>query len=67
MCEALRDLMKDDLIKERSQGEIIGAIKTYRRMGKLPSEIISLIRTDYDLKPDEAEKLVEETLGLQPA
>ena len=70
MCEALRDLMREDFIKERkageASGEIIGAIKTYRRIGKLPTEIIGLIKADYDLKQDVAEKYVEETLGLQP-
>ena len=66
MCEALRDLMKEDFIKERKAGEIRGAIKTYKRIGKLPTEIIGLIKVDFNLKQDEAEKYVEETLGLQP-
>ena len=71
MCEAMRRLMKDDFIKERkageASGEIKGAIKTYRRIGKLPTEIIWLIKADYDLKQEVAEKYVEETLGLQLA
>ena len=65
MCEALRDLMKEDFEKTEERGEIKGAIKTYKRIGKLPTEIIGLIKDDFDLKQKTAEKYVEETLGLQ--
>ena len=51
----------------KADGEIIGAVKTYSRIGKLPSEIIKLIEADYGLAQETAEKYVEQTLGLQPA
>ena len=50
-----------------SIGEIRGTIKTYARIGKLPTEIIKLIEADFGLKHNDAEKFVEETLNLQPA
>ena len=83
MCEAMRDLMKEDFerveARGRSEGisigeargisigEIRGAIKTYARMGEQPSEIIKLIEADFGLKQEVAEKYVEETLNLQLA
>ena len=76
MCEALRDLMKEDFVKEReageargrAAGEIIGAIKLYRdEMNLLPSEIITKIMTRFGLEKAAAEKYVEEALGLQLA
>ena len=47
-------------------GEIRGAIKIYREeMNLMPSEIINKIIIRFDLKKEEAEKYVEETLGLE--
>jgi hypothetical protein len=46
-------------------GEIIGTVKTYKRIGKMPSEIVSIIMQDYKLKREEAEAYVEQVLGLQ--
>lgn len=57
--------MCDVLDRVEARGEIRGAIKTYKRVGKLPAEIICFIMDEYDLPKDEAEKCVEETLGLQ--
>ena len=80
MCEALRDLMREEFIKTeaiaeargeargRETGEIIGAVKLYRDdMNLLPSEIITKIMTRFGLERAAAEKYVEEALGLQLA
>ena len=48
-----------------ARGEIIGTVKTYKRIGKTPSEIVSIIMQDYRLKREEAEAYVEQVLGLQ--
>ena len=75
MCEALMDLLKDEMKEEFekteargfAKGEIRGAIKLYRdEMELMPAEIIGRIMSRYNLQPDVAEKYVEETLGLQP-
>ena len=50
-----------------ARGEIIGTVKTYKRIGKTPSEIVSIIMQDYKLKREEAEAYVEQVLGLQKA
>ena len=47
------------------RGEIIGAVKTYQEVGIMPTEIIKKIMGRFGLKEAEAEKYVEETLGLQ--
>ena len=48
-------------------GEIIGAIRLYHdEMNLMPAEIIKKIMVRFNLKRAEAEKYVEETLGLQP-
>ena len=45
-----------------------GAIKLYRdEMHLMPAEITQKIMARFDLRLDEAEKYVKETLGLQPA
>ena len=66
MCEALRDLMKEEFEMTEARGEVKGAIKLYRdEMHLMPAEITQKIMARFDLKRDEAEKYVEETLGLQ--
>ena len=66
MCEALRDLMKEEFEMTEARGEVKGAIKLYRdEMHLMPAEITKKIMARFDLKRDEAEKYVEETLGLQ--
>lgn len=47
------------------EGEIIGTVKTYRKMGVNPKEITELIMSDFSLDKEAAEKYVAETLGLQ--
>ena len=78
MCEALRELMREemkeefDLVEARgvaigeAKGEIIGAIKTYHEeLNLMPVEIIKKIMVRFGLEKAVAEKYVEETLGLQ--
>ena len=66
MCEALKELMKDEFALTRAEGQIIGTIKLYREeMGLMPTEIIKKIMIRFDLKKKDAERYVEETLGLQ--
>ena len=49
-----------------ARGEIRSAIKIYREeMNLMPSEIINKIIVRFNLKKEEAEKYVEETLGLE--
>lgn len=76
MCDALRDLMRDEFIDTERRGEMRGeirgaiteAIKLYHdEMDLSPSEITVKIMGRFSLEKDEAEKYVEETLGLQPA
>ena len=72
-CEALRDLFRDDLInaekngeiKGEARGKILGAIQAYDSIGKRPSEIIKIIETKFNLKPEEAEKYMKEALGVE--
>ena len=70
MCDALRDLMKDEFIKERNEGRVEGEIKGvillyHDEMNLNPSEIILKIMNRFNLKKEIAEKYVEETLGSQ--
>ena len=84
MCEALRDLMKEEFemteargqargeaigeARGEARGEVKGAIKLYRdEMHLMPAEITQKIMARFGLRLDEAEKYVEETLGLQLA
>ena len=72
MCEALRDLMKEEFemteARGEARGEVKGAIKLYRdEMHLMPAEITQKIMARFDLRLDEAEKYVEETLGMQLA
>ena len=51
-----------------ARGEIKGTIKIYHEeMNLLPQEIVNKIMSRFSLERSEAEKYVEETLGLQPA
>ena len=67
MCEALRDLMKEEFemteARGEARGEVKGAIKLYRdEMHLMPAEITQKIMARFDLRLDEAEKYVEETI-----
>ena len=60
MCEVLD--------RVESRGEIKGVIKLYHdEMNLLPSEIVDKIILRFSLGKKEAEKYVEETLGLELA
>lgn len=64
MCEVL------DRVEARGEirGEIKGVIKLYHdEMNLLPSEIVDKIILRFSLGKNEAEKYVEETLGLELA
>ena len=68
MYEVLRDLLKDEFDIAEERGEIKGTIRVYHdELGLSVSEITAKIMVKYDLKKKEAEKIIEETLGLQPA
>ena len=69
MCEVLdraeqRGEQRGEL-KGRAEGEIIGVVKTYRRFGRQPSDIIAVLMADYHLTREAAKKVVAESLGLQ--
>ena len=68
--------MENFLSKARAEGKVIGeaigeikgTIKIYHEeMNLSPQEIVNKIRSRFSLERSEAEKYVEETLGLQPA
>lgn len=72
MCEALKDLLKDDFeaaeAKGEAWGEIKGVIKLYHEeIGLAPQEIISRIKERFFLDEETAKKYVESILGLQSA
>jgi hypothetical protein len=80
MCEALKDLLKEDFAEAEvraeargkaigeAQGEIKGMIKLYHEeMGLAPQEIIIKIMERFSLDEETARTFVESTLGLQPA
>ena len=76
MCEALKDLLKEDFAAAEArgkaigeaQGEIKGMIKLYHEeMGLAPQEIITRIMDRFSLDEETARTYVESTLGLQPA
>ena len=76
MCEALKDLLKEDFAAAEArgkaigeaQGEIKGTIKLYHEeMGLAPQEIIIRIMKRFSLDEETARTYVETTLGLQPA
>ena len=80
MCEALKDLLKEDFaaaeargeargkVIGEAQGEIKGMIKLYHEeMGLAPQEIIIKIMERFSLDEETARTFVESTLGLQPA
>lgn len=52
----------------RAEGEIVGVIQLYHdEMNLMPAEIIQKIMVRFSLKEKDAEKYVEETLGLRMA
>ena len=76
MCEALKDLLKEDFaaaeargkVIGEAQGEIKGMIKLYHEeMGLAPQEITIKIMKRFSLDEETARNFVESTLGLQPA
>ena len=72
MCEALKDLLKEDFAaaeaRGEARGEIKGMIKLYHEeMGQAPQEIIIRIMGRFSLDEETAKKYVESTLELQPA
>jgi len=68
MYEVLHDLLKDEFDIAEERGKIKGTIRVYHdELGLSVSEITAKIMVKYDLKKKEAEKIIEETLGLQPA
>ena len=69
MCDALRDLMKDEFIETEKRGEARGAIKEaikiyHDEMHLMPSEIVDKIMIRFTLEKDEAERYVEEVFEL---
>ena len=72
MCEALKDLLKEDFAaaeaRGKASGKIEGAIQLYHEeMGLDPQEIVYRIMKRFSLDKEAAQKYVEITLGLQPA
>ena len=68
MCDVLDRVEARGEIRGEARGEIKGAIKIYRdEMNLMPTEIIRKIMVRFNLEKAEAEKYVEETLGLQLA
>jgi len=72
MYEVLRDLLKDEFdiaeAKGEARGEIKGTIRVYHdELGLSVSEITAKIMVRYNLKKEDAEKIIEETLVLQLA
>ena len=53
--------------KGEAKREIKGSIKAYNRVGWSVSDIVSTIMEQFNLKQEEAQKYVEETLNLQKA
>ena len=71
MCEALKDLLKEDFAaaeaRGKASGKIEGAIQLYHEeMGLDPQEIVYRIMKRFSLDKEAAQKYVEITLGLQP-
>jgi hypothetical protein len=71
MCEALKDLLKEDFAaaeaRGKASGKIEGVIQLYHEeMGLAPQEIVVRIMSRFSLDEETAQKYVENTLGLQP-
>ena len=67
MCEALKDLLKEDFAAAEARGKIEGVIQLYHEeMGLAPQEIVNKIMSRFSLDEETAQKYVENTLGLQP-
>ncbi|MBQ6315901.1 MAG: flagellar biosynthesis protein FlgM [Oscillospiraceae bacterium] len=62
MCQALREIMKEDFVEAEARGEakgtIIGAVGTLRDLGFTNDEILSRIIKKYNLTQAEAESYV---------
>ena len=58
MCDALRELMKDELLAERTNAAISAAIEAYRDMGLRDREITAKIMARYHLSEKQAEEYV---------
>lgn len=74
MCDALRELMKDELMETEAKGEargisigeISGSIKIYHEeTGLSPSEIEKKIMGRFGLDKESAEEYVTKTLGVE--
>lgn len=75
MCEALKDLLKEDFAaaeamaeaRGKACGKIEGVIQLYHEeLGLTPQEIVNKIMSRFSLDEETAQKYVENTLGLQP-
>ena len=61
VCDALRDLMKEDFLRVENEGlakGITGAVEIMREDGKDDRAIIERLMSKYDLTQEEAEKYV---------
>ena len=61
VCDALRDLMKEDFLRVENEGlakGITGAVEIMREDGKDGRAIIERLMSKYDLTQEEAEKYV---------
>ena len=58
VCDALRDLMKEDFLRVEEEGKIMGAVEIMREDGKDDRAIIERLMSKYDLTQEEAEKYV---------
>ena len=61
VCDALRDLMKEDFLRVENEGlakGITGAVEIMREDGKDDRAIVERLMSKYDLTQEEAEKYV---------
>ena len=67
MCDALRDLMKDEFVKAEANGEargvIIGAVETYHEIGVFPAEIIKRLMSRFSLSGGKVPDPITEVLN----
>ena len=65
VCDALRDLMKEDFLRVENEGlakGITGAVEIMREDGKDDRAIVERLMSKYDLTQEEAEKYVVVTV-----
>jgi hypothetical protein len=65
VCDALRDLMKEDFLRVENEGlakGIAGAVEIMREDGKDDRAIVERLMSKYDLTQEEAEKYVVVTV-----